>query len=187
MPRAGPSGPCCMGNPCRQKWTAIAAGRSAVTKIGRSPGGFAMPSKADPLPLVLPTIKRPPHHSLAASASWCTRWWESPSTRAASRALSLRPPPRSTRTARRAAIEARLSSRSAFFRSVAYARIAFVALLGSRTSSTILAVRALLTNNSNASAIRRRASSIVRPCVWQPRTPRTEATHHPEASRSYTT
>ena len=39
-------------------------------------------------------------------------------------------------------------------------------------------------NNSMASTMRRRASSTVRPCVWQPRTPRTEATHHPDSSRS---
>ena len=33
----------------------------------------------------------------------------------------------------------------------------------------------------------RRASSTVRPCVWQPRTPRTDATHQPDSSRSYAT
>ena len=54
---------------------------------------------------------------------------------------------------------------------------------GSFTSSTIVAVRASSTNNSMASTIRRRASSIVRLCLWHPRTPRSEATHQPDSNR----
>lgn len=57
------------------------------------------------------------------------------------------------------------------------------AVAGSFTSSTTFADCASSTNNSMASRIRRRASSTVRPCVWHPRTSRTEATHQPDSSR----
>jgi hypothetical protein len=75
----------------------------------------------------------------------------------------------------------------ALLRSAAYVRSAFAAPEGSLTSSTIFARRASATNSSIASTMRRRASSTVRPCVWHPRTPRTEATHQPDSSRSYAT
>ena len=88
------------------------------------------------------------------------------------RALIFSFPVRKARTARRAARAARRSSSSAFLRRLAYARIAFVAAVGSFTSSTMGALRASSTNSSSASRMRRRASSTVRPCVWQPRTPR---------------
>ena len=42
----------------------------------------------------------------------------------------------------------------------------------------------IVDESSSASRMRRRASSTVRPCVWQPRTPRTVATHQPDSSRS---